>query len=213
MPPSPDEASPSIGGDPVRGARLQFRCGRCGLTVLVSRPAGADGRDATCPIDDAGMARWDGPPFVRSPRGVSTLVVGIGGPAGSGKSTLIQALRRRAAGRFTVATPGDDAPTSDLLLLERTGGAAAMFSPAVVDATIGVVDLATAARDDCAGARWRLLVVTKTDGATAAVDLRRLERSLRDRRGGGPVILADLTAVGGVDPVLAWLERELLLGL
>ncbi len=203
---------------------LQFRCIRCGLDFLVSRQSDTAGRDATCPIDNAPLARWDGPPtarrdgpshayehahgpgqprpVTRSPRGVPTpLVVGVGGPAGSGKSTLIEALRRRV-------------PTPDLLLIERAGeSAAATFSHDLVDATIGVLDLAAAARDDGAGARWHLLVVSKVDQAPAGVEPRGLERALRARRGGGPVVLADLTAVDGVDPVLGWLERDLLLGM
>jgi Ni2+-binding GTPase involved in maturation of urease and hydrogenase len=238
----------------LAGARLQFRCVRCGLDFLVSRPADAAGRDATCPIDDARLARWDGAPtarrpvpdlgyehahgpgrprhahglgeatagrpVTRSPRGVPIpLVIGVGGPAGSGKSTLIQALRRRVAGRFTIATSVDGpgcavAATPDLVLIERAGeSATATFSPDLVDATIGVLDLASAARDDGVGARWHLLVVSKIDQVSAGVDPRRLERALRDRPGGGPVVLANLTALDGVDPVLAWLERELLLGL
>jgi urease accessory protein len=106
------------------------------------------------------------------------------------------------------------AATPDLVLIERAGeSATATFSPDLVDATIGVLDLASAARDDGAGAQWHLLVVSKIDQASAGVDPRRLERALRDRPGGGPVVLANLTALDGVDPVLAWLERELLLGL
>ncbi len=229
--------------------RLQFRCVRCGLDFLVSRGAGATGRDATCPLDDARMAWWDGPPtalsrrrgdayehahgpgqpchvhggadasrpIVRSARGVPRpLVVGVGGPAGSGKTTLIEAIRRRLAGRLIVevtsAGPGRaDTPTPDLVLVERTGeSAAATFSPDLVDATIGVVDVATAAGND---GRWRLLVVSKGDRAAAlGVDLQRLEPALRDRRAVGTVVLANLTAVDGADAVIAWLEHELLLG-
>jgi Ni2+-binding GTPase involved in maturation of urease and hydrogenase len=224
---------------------LQFRCVRCGLDFLVSRGGGTAGGAATCPIDEAPMAHWDGPPtalprrrgsayehshgpgqpchvhgsadasrpIVRSSRGVPRpLVVGVGGPAGSGKTTLIDAIRRRLAGRLIVevsnAGPGrGGTPTPDLVLVERTGeGAAATFSPDLVDATIGVFDLATAARDD---GRWRLLVVSKADGAAArGVDLQRL----RERPPGGAVVLADLTAADGADAVIAWLEHDLLLG-
>ncbi len=239
------------------GPRYQFRCIRCGLDFLVSRPAATAAREATCPIDNALMARWDGPPtavtgrravayehshgpgqpchahgltrategrpVIRSPCGMPTpLVVGVGGAAGGGKTTLIAAIRRRVAGRLTVAvsgtgTPRADAATPDLLLVERTGeSAAATFSSDLVDATIGVIDLATAARDagaGPAGARWRLLVVSKIDGAKAlGVDLRRLERALGDRSADRPAVLTDLTAAGGADAVVAWLEHDLLLG-
>ena len=155
---------------------LRFRCVRCGLDFLVSRRSDTAGRDATCPIDSAPLARWDGPPtarpVTRSPRGVPTpLVVGVGGPAGSGKSTLIEALCRR------VAMP-------DLLLIERAGtSATATFSHDLVDATIGVLDLAAAAREDVAAARWHLLVVSKIDRAPAASSLG--VSSVRCAPGGG----------------------------
>jgi Ni2+-binding GTPase involved in maturation of urease and hydrogenase len=159
----------------------------------------------------------------RSPRGVPRpLVVGVGGPASGGKSTLIEAIRRRLAGRLVVAVSGagtlrGDIPTPDLLLVERTGpSAAATFSPDLVDATIGVLDLAGAREDEAghAAVRWRLLVVSKVDLAPAlGVDPHRVARALRDRRGDDGVVLTDLTAVDGADAVVAWLEHELLLGL
>jgi urease accessory protein len=107
-----------------------------------------------------------------------------------------------------------DRPTPDLLLVERTGeSAAATFSPDLVDATIGVLDLAAADGADAA-ARWRLLVVSKLDTAAArGMDPRGLERVLRERKGEGSVVLTDLTAADGADAVVAWLEHELLLGL
>ena len=94
--------------------------------------------------------------------------IAITGVPGAGKSTLIDAIRRRLAGRLIVAVSGTgtvraDRPTPDLLLVERTGeSAAATFSPDLVDATIGVLDLAAADGADAA-ARWRLLVVSKLD--------------------------------------------------
>jgi urease accessory protein len=103
-----------------------------------------------------------------------------------------------------------------LLLIERTGeSAAATFSPDLVDATIGVLDVAAAARDDGrTGPRWRLLVVSKIDGAAArGMDLQCLERTVRDRQADGAVVLTNLTATDGADAVVAWLEHELLLGL
>jgi Ni2+-binding GTPase involved in maturation of urease and hydrogenase len=160
----------------------------------------------------------------RSARGIpKPLKVGIGGPAGGGKTALIDALRRRLAGRLTVAAPpigtarADD-PALDLVLLERTTADAATFGRGVVDATVGVLDLATAAQDAADGGRlvtgWRLLVVSKLDtAAPLGVDVRKLERALRERRGDRPVVVADLTAPDGADGVLRWLEHELLLEL
>ncbi len=160
----------------------------------------------------------------RSSRGIpKPLKVGIGGPAGGGKTALIDALRRRLAGRLSVAAPPPgaapaDDPALDLVLLERTTVDAAAFGRGLVDATVGVLDLATAAQDAADGGRlvtgWRLLVVSKLDtAAPLGVDLRKLERTLRERRGDRPVVVADLTAPDGADSVLRWLAHELLLGL
>jgi urease accessory protein len=233
--------------------RLQFRCVRCGIDILVSRPGDTVTSDATCPLDGSRLARWDGPPTLRrrarayehahgpgqplhthggadgvvaapserSPRGVPRpLRVGVGGPSGSGKSTLIRAIGRRLAGRLTVVDPGAAVSldtTPELVLCERTSvSAVEAFGPEAVDATVGVLDLATASAGGSSGVaveRWRLLVVSRVDDvATLGVDLAGLERRLRAHRGGGAVVLTDLTAPGGVDAVVAWLEHELLLG-
>jgi sirohydrochlorin cobaltochelatase len=151
------------------------------------------------------------------------LKVGVGGPAGAGKTSLVQAIRHRLAGRQHVvapaegATPPDD-PALDLVLFERTGAdAATAFVRGTVDATIGVVDVAAAAHDCRGGGRtiagWHLLVVSRIDATPMGVDLETLEGELRERRGGAAVVLADLTAPDAADAVVAWLEHELLLGL
>jgi urease accessory protein len=231
-------------------SQLQFRCVRCGIDFLVSRPADSVVADATCPVDGSRLARWDGPPTLRlrtrayehahgpgqpvhthgaadgpaaapasrSPRGVPRpLRVGVGGPAGSGKSTLIEAISRRLAGRLTVVGPGAVAPpgsTPDLVLVERRSASAGeAFGPEAVDATVGVLALATASAGGAAVVRWRLLVVSRVaDAAALGLDLAGLETRLRAQRGVDPVVLTDLTAPGGVDAVVAWLEHELLLG-
>jgi Ni2+-binding GTPase involved in maturation of urease and hydrogenase len=160
----------------------------------------------------------------RSPRGIPRpLKIGIGGPAGGGKTALADALRRRVAGRLTVAAPSsavapDDDASIDLVLLERTTSDAAAFGLERVDATVGVLDLATAARQSADGGRavtgWRLLVVSKIDtAALLGVNVRAVQQALRDRRGDQPVLVADLTAPDGADGVLRWLEHEMLLGL
>jgi len=161
----------------------------------------------------------------RPSRGIPRpLKVGVSGPAGSGKTALVEAIRRRLAGRLTVAAPvagavPPDDPSLDLVLFERTADdAAAAFNRGMVDATVGVLDVQSAVRDcrdgGTATTGWHLLVVSRVDAAAALdVDLARLQSDLRDRRGDGAVVLADLTAADGADPVLAWLEHELLLGL
>src|SRR5262249_5161844 len=102
---------------------------------------------------------------------------GVGGPAGSGKSALIDAIRRRLDGRLNVAAPEPGVawaidPTLDLVLLERTTDDAAAFGRAAVDATVGVLDVAAARRAGGHGADgvgdWRLLVVSKIDTAPRA---------------------------------------------
>jgi Ni2+-binding GTPase involved in maturation of urease and hydrogenase len=165
------------------------------------------------------------PPATRSARGIPRpLKVGVSGPAGGGKTALVEAIRRRLAGRLSVAAPAagaapPDEPAVDLVLFERTADdAAAAFNRGMVDATVGVLDVEAAARDCRDGGQattgWHLLVVSRIDAAVAlGVDLARLQCELRDRRGNGAVVLADLTAADGADAVLAWLEHELLLGL
>jgi Ni2+-binding GTPase involved in maturation of urease and hydrogenase len=168
---------------------------------------------------DAHLATDAGQPATtaRSATGVPRpLRVGIGGPAGAGKTALIDAIRRRLAGRLAVAAPGAGvtAADPDLVLLERvTAGGTSSFSPDTVDATVGVLDVATVARDGEGAIGWRLLVISKIDTAlSAGVDVDALERDLRRARGDTPMILANLAAPDGADSVIAWLERELLLG-
>jgi Ni2+-binding GTPase involved in maturation of urease and hydrogenase len=56
-------------------------------------------------------------------------------------------------------------------------------------------------------------VISKIDTAVArGIDVGALESELRQARGDTPVLLANLAAPDGADAVIAWLERELLLG-
>jgi Ni2+-binding GTPase involved in maturation of urease and hydrogenase len=151
------------------------------------------------------------------------LKIGVGGPAGSGKTALIDAIRRRLDGRLKVAAPEpgvawEPEPTLDLVLLERTTDDAAAFGRAAVDATVGVLDIAAALRAGGHGSDgvgdWRLLVIRTDDAAVSAgVDLAALQQRLRERRGERPIVLADVTTSTGADAVIGWLEHELLLGL
>jgi hypothetical protein len=144
--------------------RLQFRCVRCGIDVLVSRPGDTVAADATCPLDGSRLARWDGPPDPPPPD-----------------------ARLRARARPRAARPHS----------RRRGGRPLRA-------------LAPRRAPAAQGGRRRSLRVDDTAGL--GVDLAGLERQLRTRRGGGPVVLTDLTAPGGVDAVVAWLEHEFLLG-
>ena len=166
---------------------------------------------------DAHLATEAAPAIpARSASGIPRpLRIGVGGPAGAGKTALIDAIRRRLAGRLSVAAPatGVTVDDPDLVLLERDAVRASSFAPDTVDATVGVLDVAAAARDDAAASGWRLLVVSKIETAPAhGVDVRALKRELRRARAALPVVLANLTTPDGADAVIAWLERELLLG-
>lgn len=149
------------------------------------------------------------------------LKVGVVGPAGAGKTSLIDALDRRLSGRLGVRSSTDLAggsahPDPDLVLIERTGeDLDALLGPGVVDATIGVVDHRSGVELARLGAsvvtRSHLLVVNvfRTD---APAHRGTLGGALLERRRGQPVIFADCRTDAGVDEVLRWLEGDLLLG-
>jgi Ni2+-binding GTPase involved in maturation of urease and hydrogenase len=158
----------------------------------------------------------------RSARGIpKPLRVGVGGPARGGKTALIRVLRRRLGERLAVAPSTAAAlalvdPALELVLVERTErDATEVFDPERMDATIGVVAAATLP-DELRDhphllARWRLLVVAQVDRAPG-LDLAAVDHALSARRGGRAVVYTDLSAWWGIDAVLEWLERELLLG-
>jgi Ni2+-binding GTPase involved in maturation of urease and hydrogenase len=158
------------------------------------------------------------PGMSRMPR---PLKVGVGGPAGSGKTSLIDALCRRLAGRLGVrviagAESARDHPDPDFVLIERTGeDLAATLGPSIVDATLGVVDhragVELARRGAPVVTRSHLLVVNAF-GADAPAARGAAREVLLEGRRGRPVIFADCRAEGGVDEVLDWLEHDLLLG-
>jgi Ni2+-binding GTPase involved in maturation of urease and hydrogenase len=146
--------------------------------------------------------------------------VGVGGPPGSGKTTLIRALQRVLGARLAVAMSAPDAPgvcdaAVDVVLWERTTDA---FEPEQVDAAVAVVDVAAAAEyASRAVSRMltacHLLVVSKVDlSADAGVDRTWLSGRLRRQRGHRPAVFADLHAEGGTAEVVTWLEDDLLIG-
>jgi Ni2+-binding GTPase involved in maturation of urease and hydrogenase len=149
------------------------------------------------------------------------LRVGVAGPPGAGKTSLILALGRRLTGRLGVrANVGDDAslehPDPDLVLIERSSeDLAPALGPELVDAVIGVVDQRSGAELARLGAwvvtRSHLLIVN-TFGAGAATDRGLVGAALLERRRGRPVVFADCGNGNGADEVLRWLENELMLG-
>jgi len=202
------------------------------------------------------------------PRLPRPLKVGIGGPVGSGKTALTEALCRRlretldmavitndiytredaeflvrrgalpAARVVGVETGGcphtairEDAsvnleavrsltqafPDLELLLIESGGdNLAATFSPELVDATIYVIDVAEGEKIPRKGGpgitRSDLLVINKIDLAPyVGADLGVMDRDARRMRGARPFVFTNLKDGVGVDAVVEWIRKDLLL--
>jgi urease accessory protein len=196
------------------------------------------------------------------------LKLGIGGPVGSGKTALTEALCRRLRDTLDMAVitndiytkedaeflvrrgalpPGrvlgvetggcphtairEDAsvnleavhqlqaafPGLDLLIIESGGdNLAATFSPELVDATIYVIDVAEGEKIPRKGGpgirRSDLLVINKIDLAPhVGADLDVMARDARRQRGDRPFVFTNLRTGEGVDEILRWVGRDLLL--
>jgi urease accessory protein len=196
------------------------------------------------------------------------LKIGIGGPVGSGKTALTEALCLRfrsgldmavitndiytkedaeflvrrgalpAARVMGVETGGcphtairEDAsvnleavrdlmarfPSLELLIIESGGdNLAATFSPELVDATIYVIDVAEGEKIPRKGGpgitRSDLLVINKIDLAPhVGADLAVMDRDARRMRGARPFVFTNLKDGVGVDAVVEWIRRDLLL--
>jgi urease accessory protein len=193
------------------------------------------------------------------------LRIGIGGPVGSGKSSLVAALCRGLGGEIEIGVVTNDIYTSeDALFLRRTGvlpserilavetggcphtairddisanleavaelerGAAldlvliesggdnltAIFSPALADVQIFVIDVAGGDDVPCKGgpgiARSDLLVINKEDIAPhVGSDLERMRTDARDKRGPRPVQFLSLRLDPVAQPVGAWVREQL----
>ena len=177
--------------DEVRGRR-GFRCGGCGLDVLVSRPESAVDLAATCPVDGTPMAPADvvaarRRPARRHAHGPGPIKVAVAGPDNE-KSQLIDALRRRyGRRRAVVASPARAMdvhdPAIDLVLVEAgEDDEASSFGPDMVDAIISV-----------------------GTGGEGKVELSRIERDASGR----PTAFIHLATGKGIDVVMAWLQHEL----
>jgi urease accessory protein len=196
------------------------------------------------------------------------LKIGIGGPVGSGKTALTEALCLRLRDRLDMAVITNDIytkedaeflvrrgalapervlgvetggcphtairedasvnleavhqlvrtfPELELLVIESGGdNLAATFSPELVDATIYVIDVAEGEKIPRKGGpgirRSDLLVINKIDLAPhVGADLAVMERDARRQRGDRPFVFTNLRTGEGVDAILDWVRRDLLL--
>ncbi len=112
------------------------------------------------------------------------------------------------AGRF---------PDLELLFIESGGdNLSATFSPELVDANIFVIDVAEGDKIPRKGGpgitRSDLLVINKTDLAPyVGADLGVMERDSRKMRGERTFLFTDVRSGSGVDAVIAWIQKNVLL--
>ena len=108
-------------------------------------------------------------------------------------------------------------PDLELLVIESGGdNLAATFSPELVDATIYVIDVAEGEKIPRKGGpgirRSDLLVINKIDLAPhVGADLDVMARDARRQRGDRPFVFTNLRTGEGVDAVLEWARRDLML--
>jgi urease accessory protein len=194
------------------------------------------------------------------------LRVGVGGPVGTGKSSLVAALCRALAPTLSLGVVTNDIYTTEDAIFLRAQGVldplrivavqtgccphtairddvsanlqavedleaahgpldvvfvesggdnlTAAFSPALADTQIFVLDCAggdDVPRKGGPGvARSDLLVINKVDLAPlVGADVALMLSDARERRDERPTHALSLRAEGGVDPVAAWVERQL----
>src|SRR5437762_1453333 len=108
-------------------------------------------------------------------------------------------------------------PGLELLLIESGGdNLAATFSPELVDAAIYVIDVAEGEKIPRKGGpgitRSDLLVINKIDLAPhVGADLAVMDRDARRMRGERPFVFTNLKDGVGVDAVVEWIRKDLLL--
>jgi len=157
------------------------------------------------------------------------LRIGIGGPVGSGKTALMDALCKRLRSRFDIAAVTNDIYTredaeflirSEALAPERivgveTGGCphAATFSPELADLTIYVIDVAEGEKIPRKGGpgitRSDLLVINKIDLAPyVGASLEVMESDTRRMRGDRPYVFTNLREGTGVDTIVDFIVHE-----
>ena len=108
-------------------------------------------------------------------------------------------------------------PDLELLFIESGGdNLSATFSPELVDATIFVIDVAEGDKIPRKGGpgitRSDLLVINKIDLAPyVGADLKVMERDSRKMRGGRPFLFTNIRENAGVDEVIGWIRKQVLL--
>jgi urease accessory protein len=108
-------------------------------------------------------------------------------------------------------------PDTQLIFIESGGdNLSATFSPELVDATIFIIDVAEGDKIPRKGGpgitRSDLLVINKTELAPyVGADLQVMERDSKRMRGEKPFLFTDIRAGKGVDAVVEWLLRDVLL--
>ena len=141
------------------------------------------------------------------------LRVGVGGPVGSGKSSLIAALCRELSSELRVGVVTNDIyTTEDAQFLRATG---VLPAERIVAVQTGCCPH-TAIRDDIPRkggpgiARADLLVINKTDLAPyVGSDVERMVGDAAQRRDARPVLALSLRTAPHAAPVAAWVETQL----
>lgn len=199
---------------------------------------------------------------------MSYVRIGVAGPAGSGKTALIEALTRKMAGEYSMGVVTNDIYTkedaefltansvlpADRIVGVETGGCphtairedasmnleaveamveahpdiqimfvesggdnlSATFSPELADATIFVIDVSEGDKIPRKGGpgimRSDLLVINKIDLAPhVGASLEVMDRDSRRMRGERPFVFTDIRDDDGVDEVVAWIKKNVLL--
>ena len=108
-------------------------------------------------------------------------------------------------------------PDIELLFIESGGdNLSATFSPELVDATIFVIDVAEGDKIPRKGGpgivRYDLLVINKIDLAPyVGADLKVMERDSKKMRKDRPFLFTDIRDDQGVDAVVEWIQKNVLL--
>jgi urease accessory protein len=153
------------------------------------------------------------------------LRVGIGGPVGSGKTALVEALCKRLRDSYDIYAITNDIytkveemnqkfPHAELCFIESGGdNLAATFSPELADLTIYVIDVAAGEKIPRKGGpgitRSDLLVINKIDLAPlVGANLKVMEADALRMRGTRPFVFANLKSGEGVDRIASFVIEK-----